>query len=97
MKQSLEWHRKCLNNSRSHLEEHKAELARRQQEIARHQAEVDFYAKQIEEAVKRGMDSFDEDRFLKQRSKPPKPPKKPTIRRGRLPADEQEARDGGGN
>jgi len=46
-----------------------AEIERMKREIARTQAEIDRLDEQIAEAERRGLDGFDEERFMKPRPK----------------------------
>ena len=60
----LDWHRICLANSRRNLAEKQTQLARMQSEVQQHLARHEFYAAQIAEAERRGMDGFDSSRLL---------------------------------
>lgn len=60
----LEWHRECLANHRATISRQQVELERLKAEVQRSVVEAEFYAVQIEEAERRGMDGFDKDRLL---------------------------------
>ncbi len=65
MKMPLDWHKKCLENSRHNLELSENTLARMQADVCRHRVSVARYAEQIAEAERRGVDAFDSEKFGK--------------------------------
>lgn len=69
MKRSLEWHRECLENWERSLIGQRNDFARAKANLERSEAEFAFYAQQVEEAERRGMDAFDRDRLLVKREK----------------------------
>jgi hypothetical protein len=65
MKRPIEWHQECLKNFRDSINK---EIRERDEMISRvemHIFELQFYEKQINEAIKKKKDGFDEDKFLK--------------------------------
>lgn len=67
MKEPIERHEARLAIWARHIERDKADLNDRIAASQRLEARFDFYRRQIEEAKKRGMDGFDEDRLLVKR------------------------------
>ena len=66
-KEKVWWHEECLSNNIAHNAKKKKLLTRALQDLERADANLGFYASQIEEAKRRGMDAFDRDRLLKKR------------------------------
>jgi hypothetical protein len=64
---SIKWHEECFANSAASTEELRRNVARMTVELSRRAEALTFYASQIEEAKKRGMDGFDRDRLLVKR------------------------------
>ena len=69
MKHPIEWHEQRLINRNAHLDRQRDELDRLQSNIERLEDENNHLAMQIGIARQRGKDGFDEDRFLKKKSK----------------------------
>ena len=66
-KEKVWWHEECLSNNIAHNARQKKLLTRALQDLERADADLGFYASQIAEAKRRGMDAFDRDRLLKKR------------------------------
>ena len=65
MKMSIEWHRKCLKNRKSH-NEREIDCAQRTMDAALQGINsTAAYEKQIETAEAMGKDGFDSERFMK--------------------------------
>lgn len=69
MKRPLEWHKQCLLNQKKHLNELKRELDKAQNNYDRCLNSTLFYIEQVETAENERKDSFDPDKYLKQRQK----------------------------
>lgn len=67
-KMSIEWHEKNLKNRREGLLYSIKERERITKEIEVKRQEIDLLERQIIEAKKRGMVSFDNERLLKRRT-----------------------------
>jgi hypothetical protein len=67
--QSLEWHRDCLKNARGTLARRKSELSRFEDHLREMEEQIEFEAMQLAEAERRGMDGYDNERFLKRKRK----------------------------
>lgn len=72
-KQTVVFHEECLENSTAYLKRLEEELEHcikyKKEQIEKTRIHNEFYAKQIAEAKRRGLDSFDGERFLKPRKK----------------------------
>lgn len=68
-KRPISWHERCLENTKASLELKAHEAARIQKDLERLQRQASFYEAQIAEAVRRGLDGFDAERFMKERPK----------------------------
>ena len=64
MKQIIAWHFECLEKETTALRRKYLELSRVQEEINQLVQGVAQYEKQINEAKRRNLDSFDRDKFL---------------------------------
>jgi multidrug resistance efflux pump len=67
-KRPLEWHEECLRNIRASLAEAEGSVAHAEQRAARLRNDVAFYQAQIDAAKAQGMDSFDNERLLRNRA-----------------------------
>lgn len=65
MKQTIEWHKKCLENVKDSLFREEAELVRMRAKVDRTREAVEFYEKQIAEAEAQRKDGFDGDKFMR--------------------------------
>ena len=64
MKKPIEWHQNCLKNSVNYYNKQFERIRKNLHKVAELQRENDFYKLQIETAIKKGKDGFDQDRFL---------------------------------
>lgn len=64
MKMDIEWHEDGLRHSLVYEDVERAKLKRMQEALGRLEERNAFYAKQIEEAKRRGLTRFDPDRFM---------------------------------
>jgi len=69
MKHPIEWHENRLTNRMSYLDRQRDKLNRLQVEIDRLIDDNNHLSMQISIARQRGKDGFDEDRFLKMKSR----------------------------
>jgi hypothetical protein len=65
MKQHIDWHTSNLANRTINIWDKERRLASLKEEIERDRKEADHLANQIIEAKRRGLDEFDNERFLK--------------------------------
>ncbi len=63
MKNTIEWHEKCLKNRIAFASSQRRQIIRLQEELERNDRENEFYAAQIYLAKQDGKDGFDEDRY----------------------------------
>lgn len=63
MKQSIEWHRDCLNNIQATLDREHEDLARKQKRVDRLEEDVEQYRRQIDRAQREGKADFDRERY----------------------------------
>jgi hypothetical protein len=63
----IEWHENCLKNATESLRRKQLQLEALEVEVGRDAENLRFHAKQIAEAQKRGLKSFDSERLLKSR------------------------------
>jgi len=68
MQRKIKWHEDCIANEKNELEKIEREIKRKMGEYNILTNEIEFYQKQVVEAKRRGLDCFDEDRFMKKRS-----------------------------
>ena len=61
---SIEWHKRCLENRKNFLESKEKELIRLQDECGRIAKYYNFYKLQIGTAEKEGKVSFDSSKYL---------------------------------
>lgn len=64
MKYNMSWHKECLRNRTENTQRLIEQVNQIQGVINRQEKEIEFYKKQIVEAEKRGLLSFDRERFL---------------------------------
>lgn len=69
MKHPIKWHVEILNRYKIHLEKQEKELKLLSDSIEKTRNKIDFYALQINEAIKQDKDGFDVDKFCKKRTK----------------------------
>ena len=69
MKQPISWHKSCLANMQGSLSRKCVEMERTAQEYYRALHECERYQDQIITALDKGMDGFDQDRFMKKKGK----------------------------
>lgn len=67
MKMPVSWHRQNLANSKSYLEQQREQFRRTESALARLEASYNESFEQYEEAVRRGVDGYDSDKFGKKR------------------------------
>ena len=65
MKMPIEWHKDCLKNAIEFEARERDTLVRMQDSVRKTQIRNAHYARQIEEAERRGMGAFDAERLLK--------------------------------
>ena len=65
MKHPISWHERNLNNATRYYNQREAIARQILEEIEKGRKELDFQQRQINEAKRRGMDSFDLDTLLK--------------------------------
>ena len=65
MKHPISWHERNLNNATRYYNQREAIARQILEEIEKGRKELDFQQRQIDEAKRRGMDSFDLDTLLK--------------------------------
>jgi hypothetical protein len=65
MKHPISWHERNLNNATRYYNQREAIARQILEEIEKGRKELDFQQRQIDEAKRRGMDSFDLDALLK--------------------------------
>lgn len=65
MKESLEWHVKCLENWESTMARDREEILNRINSYKRTKKQYLFYKSQVDKAIELKKDSFDRDKFLK--------------------------------
>ncbi len=63
MKQSIEWHKQCLENMISNLERDMIRLNNQQDTVSRRKEAVAVYRYQIEEAERANKDAFDSGKW----------------------------------
>ena len=63
MKMTIAWHQECLNSKRDYLEIKENELARVRQRVDMIRGACATYERQIQLAISKGKDGFDEDKF----------------------------------
>ena len=63
----MDWHRESFRHQSASLERRRKEAAQLAVAIKLREQEVTFYAEQIAEADKRGLDGFDADRLMVKR------------------------------
>ena len=64
MKQSIEWHRNCLENRMVTVERQKKELELLKEVITKSEIEIEKYQQQMFTARRRDKAGFDRERFL---------------------------------
>jgi len=64
----IKWHLDCLNNSRQHYSKLRMQALSTLERCNDADEENAFYSLQIEEALRRGVDSFDRERFMVKRT-----------------------------
>jgi flagellar biosynthesis chaperone FliJ len=64
MKMSISWHRNCLRNRRGWLNERSQALEALKVLVERETKMIAFYESQIDKAEAKGMNGFDEQKFL---------------------------------
>lgn len=64
MKMNIKWHRECLVNRFSRVEDRKKELKKLQERVEELDKKNTLYFLQIQTAEKRGLTAFDRERFL---------------------------------
>ncbi len=74
MKMPIAWHKQCLANQKSYLENEKKRLVSMMNNVERIGDEIRFYEFQIIEAEEHGKDGFDQDKYgrkvsIRERSK----------------------------
>lgn len=67
-KQPISWHNECHRNWAGSVAKRRSEVARAVADLERQERELSFYETQIATATARGMDAFDQDRFLVKRT-----------------------------
>jgi ribosomal protein S21 len=68
MKMPLQWHEQCLRNMKSHAERATIDAERAAEYASKLKTEIEQRERQLAEARRRGIDSFDADRFTVKRS-----------------------------
>jgi ribosomal protein S21 len=68
MKMPLQWHEQCLRNMKSHAERATIDAERAAEYASKLKTEIEQRERQLAEARRRGIDSFDPDRFAIKRS-----------------------------
>lgn len=68
MKMSIQWHEECMANRRSYLLDCKKRLLRDIQAYRKSRQDIRFAEEQLEEAKRRKLPGYDNDRFLVKRS-----------------------------
>lgn len=76
MKQSIEWHKNCLKNTKSSLESEKAVLKRQEESVNRLENVVKMREYQIEQAIKHKKDGFDSEKYLRIKNSQSRPSKR---------------------
>lgn len=69
MKLPINWHKECLSNRYFSIKSKEERMNILKKELEREIADFDFYSSQILEAEKKGIESFDSDRFMHKRNK----------------------------
>ena len=69
MKMSIQWHEGCIANTSAYLERQRKHIEKLLEIQEKELQSLEFYRKQLEKAKELGLDSFDQDRFLKNRTK----------------------------
>lgn len=69
MKFAIEWHQRCLVNGKKSLEQDKERLKSLKEDIKISEKRISFYEEQINEAIKKGKDGFDSDKFMKKKAR----------------------------
>ena len=64
MKHPIEWHKMCLKNQKSSLEEKRKDMERANESFYSLRDDIGFYQHQIFEAQGHNKDGFDRDRYL---------------------------------
>lgn len=67
MKLSIQWHRDCLKNSMRYVDDLISEIKRKQKYLDGIKSQNIFLATQINEAIKKGYDGFNDSIFMKTR------------------------------
>jgi uncharacterized membrane protein len=67
MKMPINWHRQCLQNAQKNLALEEIAMQKRIAALETLRSRALDYEAQVSEAVRRGMDGFDADRFLQRR------------------------------
>lgn len=75
MKLSIKNHADGIINFRASVDEMRRRLARQESELQNQERLLAFSEHQLAEALRRGLDGYDEDKFCKPRKKPTTPQK----------------------
>jgi hypothetical protein len=67
-KMPIKWHRECYKNFKASCERNHQNIELLLRQSADQDARLAFYGQQIEEAERRNLDGFDEDKFMKKRA-----------------------------
>ena len=67
MKMSIQWHKECQENAAAHYDRLRKKALEDLAFAMEGVEKTRFYRLQIEEAERRGMDSFDRDRLMKKK------------------------------
>lgn len=65
MKIPISWHEECLENRERGLHDAEVGLMMQTKRVERLREDYEFSIKQLKEAKKKGLDGFDNDRFMK--------------------------------
>ena len=63
----IDWHQECFKNASAYVAGLRRDVERRRAELLESERKLERYAEQIAEAISRGLDGFDRDRFLVKR------------------------------
>jgi len=69
MKMSIEWHKGCLKNRKTYIEQLKEKIKRQVAELTKDMIETTNYEDQINLAEKKGLAAFDSEKFGKKKGK----------------------------
>ena len=62
--QTIEWHQNGQSNAKIHIEQRERRLQEEKERLEKDKTNWKFKEGQIQEAIKRGMQSFDDERLL---------------------------------